>query len=54
MDKVSTGSDWIHWVREIKYDSCRMMLTRNRDRVRLIGKGDHDRAERFPLIVSSR
>ena len=42
------GSDWIH---EIKYDGYRMMLIRERDRVRLISRGGHDWAKRFPLIV---
>jgi bifunctional non-homologous end joining protein LigD len=47
-DKVPTGSDWIH---EIKFDGYRMMLFRNQDRIRLISRGGHDWAKRFPLIV---
>jgi len=49
-DKVPTGAEWIH---EIKYDGYRMMLIRDQDRVRLISRGGHDWAKRFPLIVSS-
>jgi bifunctional non-homologous end joining protein LigD len=49
-DKVPAGSDWIH---EIKHDGYRMMLIRERDRVRLISRGGHDWADRFPLIVSA-
>jgi bifunctional non-homologous end joining protein LigD len=47
---VLTGSDWIH---EIKYDGYRMLVIRDRDRVRLISRGGYDWAERFPLIVSA-
>jgi bifunctional non-homologous end joining protein LigD len=49
-DKVPVGDDWIH---EIKYDGYRMMLVRDLDRVRLISRGRHDWADRFPLIVSA-
>jgi ATP-dependent DNA ligase len=49
-DKVPTGPEWLH---EIKYDGYRMMLIRERDRVRLISRGGHDWADRFPLIVSA-
>jgi bifunctional non-homologous end joining protein LigD len=35
-DKVPTGPEWIH---EIKYDGYRMMLIRERDRVRPISRG---------------
>jgi bifunctional non-homologous end joining protein LigD len=49
-DKVPAGSDWVH---EIKYDGYRMMLLREQDRVRLISRGGHDWAKRFPLIVSA-
>jgi bifunctional non-homologous end joining protein LigD len=48
-DKVPAGTGWIH---EIKHDGYRMLLTREQDRVRLITKGGHDWAERFPLIVA--
>jgi bifunctional non-homologous end joining protein LigD len=49
-DKVPAGSDWLH---EIKYDGYRMMLIREQDRVRLISRGGHDWAKRFPLIVEA-
>jgi bifunctional non-homologous end joining protein LigD len=48
--KVPTGSDWIH---EIKFDGYRMLVVRDRDRVRLISRGGRDWADRFPLIVSA-
>jgi len=38
-DKVPAGPDWIH---EIKYDGYRMMVVRERDRVRLISRGGYD------------
>jgi bifunctional non-homologous end joining protein LigD len=49
-DKVPVGSEWIH---EIKYDGYRMLVVRDQDRVRLITRGGHDWADRFPLIVAS-
>jgi hypothetical protein len=49
-DKVPAGDDWIH---EVKYDGYRMMVVRDQDRVRLISRGGHDWAQRFPLIVAS-
>jgi bifunctional non-homologous end joining protein LigD len=48
-DKVPAGSDWIH---EIKYDGYRMLVVRQQERVRLISRGGHDWAQRFPLIVA--
>jgi hypothetical protein len=48
-DKVPVGTDWIH---EIKYDGYRMLVIRDRDRVRLVSRGGHDWADRFPLIVA--
>jgi ATP-dependent DNA ligase len=48
--KVPVGSDWLH---EVKYDGYRMMLIREQDRVRLISRGGHDWARRFPLIVTA-
>jgi ATP-dependent DNA ligase len=47
-DKVPPGSDWLH---EIKYDGYRMMVIRERDRVRLLTKGGQDYTERYPWIV---
>src|SRR5215467_6718921 len=49
-DKVPTGPDWLH---ELKYDGYRMMLIREHGRVRLISRGGHDWARRFPLIVTA-
>jgi bifunctional non-homologous end joining protein LigD len=49
-DKVPAGPDWIH---EIKYDGYRMMVMRERDRIRLISRGGHDWAKHFPLIVEA-
>jgi ATP-dependent DNA ligase len=49
-DKVPAGPNWLH---EIKYDGYRMMVLREGDRVRLISRGGHDWAKRFPLIVEA-
>jgi bifunctional non-homologous end joining protein LigD len=49
-DKVATGPQWLH---EIKFDGYRMMLIRDEDRRRLISRGGHNWADRFPLIVSA-
>jgi bifunctional non-homologous end joining protein LigD len=49
-DKVPAGSDWVH---EIKYDGYRMLVIREQDRIRLISRGGHDWARRFPLIVAA-
>src|SRR5215475_9202533 len=49
-DKVPAGPDWLH---EVKYHGYRMMLIREQGRVRLIGRGGHDWARRFPLIVTA-
>jgi bifunctional non-homologous end joining protein LigD len=49
-DKVPAGPDWLH---EVKYDGYRMMLIREQHRVRLISRGGHDWAQRFPLIVTA-
>jgi hypothetical protein len=49
-DKVPAGSDWLH---EVKYDGYRMMLIREQGRVRLISRGGHDWARRFPPIVTA-
>src|SRR5215469_16658601 len=38
---------------EVKYDGYRMMLIRKQGRVQLIGRGGHDWARRFPLIVTA-
>src|SRR5215467_8620939 len=49
-DKVPAGPDWLH---EVKYDGYRMMLIREQGRVRLISRGGHNWARRFPLIVTA-
>ena len=49
-DKVPAGPDWLH---EVKYDGYRMMLICEHGRVRLISRGGHDWARRFPLIVTA-
>src|SRR5215467_11492089 len=49
-DKVPAGPDWLH---EVKYDGYRMMLIREQDRLRLLSRGGHDWAWRFPLIVTA-
>jgi len=49
-DKVPAGSEWIH---EIKYDGYWLMVIRDQNRVRLISRGGHDWAKRFPLIVAA-
>jgi bifunctional non-homologous end joining protein LigD len=48
-DKVPAGPEWVH---EVKYDGYRMLLIRDRERVRLISRGGHDWCKDFPLIVS--
>jgi bifunctional non-homologous end joining protein LigD len=50
VDKVPAGPNWLH---EIKYDGYRMMVIREQDRVRLIGRGGNDWAKRFPLIAAA-
>jgi bifunctional non-homologous end joining protein LigD len=49
-DKVPAGTEWIH---EIKYDGYRMLVVREQDRVRLLSRGGHDWADRFPLVVAA-
>jgi bifunctional non-homologous end joining protein LigD len=44
-DKVLTGSDWIH---EIKQDGYRVLLIRDQERVRLISRSGHDWGKQFP------
>jgi ATP-dependent DNA ligase len=41
------------WLHEVKYDGYRHRLERDGDRVRLITRGGHDRAGRFPWIVEA-
>jgi bifunctional non-homologous end joining protein LigD len=48
---VPAAQEWIH---EIKYDGYRMLVIREKDRVRLISRGGRDWANRFPLIARLR
>jgi bifunctional non-homologous end joining protein LigD len=48
--KVPSGPDWLH---EIKHDGYRMMVIREQKVVRLITKGGHDWAKRYPWIIES-
>jgi hypothetical protein len=50
-DKVPAGQEWIQ---EIKYDGYRMLVIREKDRVRLISRGGRDWANRFQLIARLR
>jgi bifunctional non-homologous end joining protein LigD len=45
-----SGPSWVH---EIKHDGYRLMVCRDRDRVRCFTKGGHDWADRFPAIVDA-
>ncbi|MGY4333296.1 bifunctional non-homologous end joining protein LigD [Bradyrhizobium sp. LB7.2] len=47
---VPSGPEWFH---EVKYDGYRLRIERDADRVRLITKGGHDWAKRFPWIVEA-
>ena len=47
---VPAGKDWFH---EIKYDGCRLIVVRDKDRVRLITRNGHDWSGRFPWIVEA-
>ena len=42
---VPAMPDWLH---EVKYDGYRLIVAREGDRVRLITRGGHDWASRFP------
>ena len=44
------GAGWLH---EIKHDGYRLLVRRDRDRVRLWTRGGHDWAERFPAIAAA-
>src|SRR5262252_10075224 len=41
------------WLHEVKYDSYRLRLEREGDRVRLITRGGYNRADRYPWIVET-
>jgi bifunctional non-homologous end joining protein LigD len=47
---VPDGDDWLH---EVKFDGYRLRLERDGDRVRLITRGGHDWAKRYPWIVEA-
>jgi ATP-dependent DNA ligase len=47
---VPSAPEWFH---EIKYDGFRLRLERDGDRVRLITRGGHDWAKRYPWIVEA-
>jgi bifunctional non-homologous end joining protein LigD len=49
---LPTKADKVPWIHEIKHDGYRMVVIRDRDRVRLISRGGYDWADRFPLIVA--
>src|SRR5262245_56576778 len=41
------------WLHEVKYNGYRLLVVRGEKRVRLISKGGHDYARRFPWIVEA-
>src|SRR5215469_14946540 len=41
------------WLHEVKYDGYRLRLERDGDRVRLITRGSHNWADRYPWIVET-
>jgi ATP-dependent DNA ligase len=47
---VPSGPDWLH---EIKADGYRLRVERDGDRVRLITRGRHNLADRYPWIVEA-
>ena len=47
-DAVPTGPDWLH---EVKYDGYRLRLERDCERVRLITRGGHNWADRYPWMA---
>ena len=47
---VPSAPEWFH---EVKYDGYRLRLERDGARVRLITKGGHDWAKRYPWIVEA-
>jgi ATP-dependent DNA ligase len=49
-DKPPSGSKWIH---EIKHDGFRLMARRDPVGIRLITRGGHDWAGRYPLMVEA-
>jgi bifunctional non-homologous end joining protein LigD len=49
-DKPPFGANWIH---EIKHDGYRLMARRDPAGIRLITRGGHDWAQRYPLVVKA-
>jgi ATP-dependent DNA ligase len=47
---VPARPEWLH---EVKHDGCRLLLIRERGRVRLITRGGNDWTKRFPWIVEA-
>src|SRR5436190_11261995 len=45
-----SGPDWVH---EIKHDGFRLLVRKERARVRCFTRGGHDWADRFPAIVEA-
>ena len=49
-DRPPDGPNWVH---EIKHDGYRLMVRRDPIAIRLITRGGHDWAPRYPLIVEA-
>jgi bifunctional non-homologous end joining protein LigD len=47
---VPAGPDWLH---EIKHDGFRLIVQRERQRVRLFTRNGHDWTDRYPLIIEA-
>ncbi|WFU37345.1 RNA ligase family protein [Bradyrhizobium sp. CB82] len=47
---VPSGPDWIH---EVKHDGYRMLVIRERDRVRLLSRNGSDWTQRYPWIAEA-
>jgi bifunctional non-homologous end joining protein LigD len=48
--RPASGSEWVH---EIKHDGYRLMVRRDRDRVRCFTKNGHDWTDCFPRMVEA-
>ena len=48
--QVPSGPDWVH---EVKHDGYRMLVIRERERVRLFSRNGYDWTSRYPWIVES-
>jgi bifunctional non-homologous end joining protein LigD len=51
--KAASVPDRPNWLHEVKYDSYRLRLERDGDRVRLITRGGYNWTDRYPWIVES-